>query len=92
MLESAGEGPTKIPLLLYERTRFLCQPLQLQCQRSQIKCLFYFFSKLQGSGKFVLSFNTDTLIPFTEKLCDNSGEKEELKCRELFVNAKESEK
>lgn len=34
----------------------------------------------------------DTLILFTEKLCDNSGEKEELKCRELFVNAKESEK
>ena len=92
MLESAGEGPTKIPLLLYERARYFCQLLQLQGQGSQIKCLFYYFSKLQDSGKFVLSFNTDTLILFTEKLCDNSVEKEEHKFRELFVNAKESEK
>ena len=30
----------------------------------------------------------DTLLLFTEKLCNNSGEKKEHKSRELFVNAK----
>ena len=35
------------------------------------------------------TFDTfDTLILFTEKLYNNSGEKKEHKSRELFVNAK----